>query len=450
MIILAVAAMQAGAYDFMAGDIAYNVNADGTTVTVTYTNYGNNYPGKTVIDIPERVTNGGKEYRVTAIGSYALNECSSLTTLKIPATVRSIGEYGVFACERLSTLEMGSNVQEIARYAFSETGLTTLTLPSGVATIGDYAFAGCSHLASVNVGNGVVQIGRSAFKSCTAMTHLQLGTLVETIGVNAFGGNTSLSHISCAMATPPVIQANVFDGVNKGTCLLSVPQGSLALYQTAPVWQDFVNINNGNSGFDITAGDIAYVRSAHKAQLTIGLNNQSEVSALTLTLDLPTGVTIGQTAGSADVWMDSERCTRNHNVMVEGNKILLSSPTGKPLNGNSGSLLYVNLDIDDTLADGHDIWLTGVSVSTPAGQLVNLLDRSVALDIYYLRGDADGDGTVDVADYVVACNKWLGRDVNRYFLDAADVNLNGYLDVADLVGITLRALEKTPVETVKM
>lgn len=442
-------AMHMNGYDFMADGIAYNINDDGISVTVTYTNYLNNYPGVQVIDIPERVANGTKEYTVTAIGGYALNECASLATLRIPSTVRYIGEYAVFGAYNLTTLQMGSNVQEIARYAFSEVGLSSLNLPNSVTTIGDYAFAGCNRLATVAVGNGVKQIGRSAFSACQAMIHLSLGPSVETIAVNAFAGNTALNNISCSMAVPPEIQASVFDGVNKTTCHLSVPQGSLQLYKNAPVWQEFVHMNN-NTGFEVTANDVEYLRCKKDVMLTIGLNNPIEVSAMSMVVQLPVGVTVALKSGRPNVQTNNSRCTSNHFVEVEGNKILLASSQARPLNGNTGDLLYVYLAVDDTLlVEQQDIRITDVNVSTPTGELIALQDKDVKFDIYYLRSDADGDGSVDVADYVVAANRLLDRETNRYFLDAADVNQNGYLDVADLVGIILRALKRVPVEKVK-
>ncbi len=35
---------------------------------------------------------------------------------------------------------------------------------------------------------------------------------------------------------------SVFDGVDKATCILYVPEGSVDLYKSAPVWKDFQNI----------------------------------------------------------------------------------------------------------------------------------------------------------------------------------------------------------------
>ena len=58
------------AYDFEADGIYYNIlSSDDKTVEVTYKFSGGSYSGD--VTIPETVTNGGIEYRVTAIGDDA-------------------------------------------------------------------------------------------------------------------------------------------------------------------------------------------------------------------------------------------------------------------------------------------------------------------------------------------------------------------------------------------
>jgi hypothetical protein len=87
------------------------------------------------------ITNG-----VTTIGDGTFQSCSKLTTVDIPATVKSIGQL-----------------------AFNSTGLTTVAIPASVTEIGDFAFAHCYGLTTVYIGNGVITIERDAFNDCTAV-----------------------------------------------------------------------------------------------------------------------------------------------------------------------------------------------------------------------------------------------------------------------------------------
>jgi hypothetical protein len=56
-----------------------------------------------------------------------------------------------------------------------------------------------------------------------------------------------LQSITVLWATPLVISGNVFNKVNKHTCTLNVPEGSLAAYQAAQGWKAFFD----NSDFEI-------------------------------------------------------------------------------------------------------------------------------------------------------------------------------------------------------
>ena len=53
----------------------------------------------------------------------------------------------------------------------------------------------------------------------------------------------------------------------------------------------------------------------------------------------------------------------------------------------------------------------------------------------YARGDANGDGAVNVGDIVTVTNYILALDPDPFVFSAADVDENGSIDVGDLVGI---------------
>ena len=100
-------------------------------------------------------------------------------------------------------------VTEISEGAFENNkNLTNVTIPSSITSIKDNAFKGCSNLESITVYN---------------TTPINL-SVAESRGTTRSDGSS------------------VFEGVNKATCVLYVPDASVELYKAAPVWKEFMHI----------------------------------------------------------------------------------------------------------------------------------------------------------------------------------------------------------------
>ena len=100
------------------------------------------------------------------------------------------------------------------------------------------------------------------------MTKLTLPNSVTSIGESAFYLCSGLSKITSLAEIPPVCGSGVFDGVNKTNCELIVPEGSVAAYKQAEVWNEFSNIS-GFSGVEDTVADGNTIRA---------IGNQIEIS----------------------------------------------------------------------------------------------------------------------------------------------------------------------------
>ena len=112
--------LSARAHDAEVDGIFYNLDAANKTATVTYDGeYNNAYSGDVVI--PETVTYDGITYSVTSVGEWCFYDCSSLTSITIPNSVKIL-KYGCFAgCD----------------------DLTSITIPNSVKSLGYGCFSGC-------------------------------------------------------------------------------------------------------------------------------------------------------------------------------------------------------------------------------------------------------------------------------------------------------------------
>ena len=185
------------------------------------------------------------EYQGTPWYSYREN----ITSVTIGNSVTSIGSNAFYDCYGLTSITIPNSVTSIGMSAFAWcSGLTSITIPNSVTSIGDWAFRDCSGLTSIEIPNSVTSIGESAFLYCSGLTSVTIGNSVTSIGGYAFSGCTGLTSIYNYATTPQVIDSFVFGGiewhgsVNKSTCVLYVPAGSIDLYKAAEGWNEFENI----------------------------------------------------------------------------------------------------------------------------------------------------------------------------------------------------------------
>lgn len=152
---------------FTAGNLNYQVNDDGVSVTVT--GHVNGYEATGELNIPESVSYEGNDYTVTAIGSCAFLYCFYLTDLTIPNTVTTIGDGAFPYCQGFTgDLVIPNSVTAIEYGAFQYClGLTGLVLGNSVETIGDYAFNSCDNLTgTLYIPSNVTSLGGNSFGYC--------------------------------------------------------------------------------------------------------------------------------------------------------------------------------------------------------------------------------------------------------------------------------------------
>ena len=145
------------------------------------------YTGKRgIVEIPEGVK---------IIGEYAF--CgSSITSVKIPNSVKGIDSRAFYNCCDLTSITIPDSVKKIGTQAFyCCSKLTSITIPDSVESIERSAFEGCIGLKQVTIGDGVTSIGNSAFYQCIHLTSVTIGSGVTSIRNSAFEGCYDLNSV---------------------------------------------------------------------------------------------------------------------------------------------------------------------------------------------------------------------------------------------------------------
>ena len=197
--------------------LTYTLNADHTA---TVANYDNSTPDG-VIDIPDTVISGGQTYTVTAIGVSAFGSFSTrinVSSVFIPATVRSIGSHAFIYCNALTTVTFaeGSQLKSIGSNAFwgSEhlyPRFKEIKIPDSVETIGNGAFRHCQNLERITLPSALQTLSNGTFYGCAALSEVTFPASLKTIEKSAFGYCRNLSEVKLP-ASLTTIQSYVFNG----------------------------------------------------------------------------------------------------------------------------------------------------------------------------------------------------------------------------------------------
>ena len=191
-------------------NLTWEYNPSTTTLTISGTgdmyNYNNTTSKAPWYEYRENISSVIIQEGVSSIGKYAFYQCTALTSLSIPSTIKTIGDYA-FKGASLATITVdGNNAVFDSREncnAIIETTSNTLivggrntTFPSSVTIIGNGAFAGRAGLTSITIPEGVTTIGENAFSECPDLTEVVLPSTVNTIGRYAFWHSTALESIN--------------------------------------------------------------------------------------------------------------------------------------------------------------------------------------------------------------------------------------------------------------
>lgn len=234
--------------------LTYTLNADHTATVANY----DNSTQDGVIDIPDTVTSGGQSYKVTAIGDSAFKSLSTpinVSSVFIPATVRSIGGSAFYYCNALTTVTFAedSQLKSIGGSAFCGTEhahprFKEIQIPDSVETIGNAAFRYCQDLERITLPSTLQKLSNSTFHGCTALSEVTFPASLKTIEKGAFIGCRKLSEVKLPVSLT-AIEVYVFDSCSSLETVFYY--GSLAQWSQINTSNDFL----GDSCPSLVMGD---------------------------------------------------------------------------------------------------------------------------------------------------------------------------------------------------
>lgn len=474
------------------GDYYYNTNPSSSYNS--YRKYtSNNHISDYMFYGCSTLTNLSLPQNSTAIGAHALDGCLNLSIISMPDEITTIGESAFNGDISLNRVSIPDQTTSIGNYAFQGcTGLTTLILSSSVRTIGNGMLNGCLNIQEISLNSdnpyystlngvlynntrtsliiypagkqsqtfeipdGVTEIKSSGFFGAKALEYLFLPESLTTIGADAFKGCSNLTKLFARPTTPAECANDCFEAVSKSNCTLYVPRGSYSDYWAAPVWGEFLKIEESNDlsvGGNIAKPDYCFEfpeTSLSRGKCTyipVAMNNVDPITSFQCDIVLPDGIKLYEDASGEIVFKKSDRFPMSQMIesRVQSNgdiRIISTSLSNEEFSGTEGILFYIPLFITDSNANEDSEYMMTVKnieftrKDQSGYHAVDSPDISVNLSVSeYSLGDANGDGRITGSDAVVAKAYILG-DKPAIIFKAADMNFDGKISSTDVVLIT--------------
>ena len=104
------------------------------------------------------------------VDSHMFYNCRSLTSLKLPKTVKKIEQNAFYNCQSLKECTLPESLSEINDKAFAKTKLSEVTFPASLTSIKYEAFSECSNLKTLRFTSpSVPTFGQDVFEDCSKL-----------------------------------------------------------------------------------------------------------------------------------------------------------------------------------------------------------------------------------------------------------------------------------------
>ena len=432
---------------------------------------------------------------VSSIGEGAFAECSGLTSITVSddnPNYDSRGGCNAIIHTSTNTLVAGcvntvipTDVTSIGYKAFSRcSGLTSITIPEGVVSLGIGCFSNCADLSSVALPQSLTSIDRLAFSDCVSLTDITLPEQLDTLGYGVFGFCDNLKTVRCEATTPPRIDEKAFQNVADAT--LYVPFGTKAAYEAAPYWQNFGQILE--SGVDATIDGIHYSLNPRSGQAIVLAGDYSGDITIPATVTYEgeeytvkeiasgafmsrdiTSVTFPTTLTAIHGWSFVSCNSLPEVTLPEGITEIESGTFGWCQNLTTATIPSTVTNIGDQVfiyctqlasvycnattppafsASAFQNIASDATLYVPAGTKADY--EAAGYGDYFAQiveianvapGDVNGDGQVNVVDFLSTANYILGNTPEVFIVKAAnvveDLNDDGTpkINVTDFLGI---------------
>ena len=190
--------------------------------------------------------------------------------------------------------------------------------------------------------------------------------------------------------------------------------------------------------FDVSAGG--------QYEIAIQMKNSANIRGFQFSLFLPEGVTAAKTnKGKIRASLNQDRLDEEdeHSLTISEHEdgsllFLCSSQYDENFLGNDGDVVYLIVNVSEDMEDGdYPVLLKNIKLSETDISVFyeTALVKSTMTVSSYMLGDINGDGVVDLSDYIGVANHIHSIPQTIFIEKAGDVDQNNIIDLSDYIGV---------------
>lgn len=376
------------------------------------------------------------------IGNEAFNKCQELVDVDI-VYIEHLGYSGFSECPKIKKICLPSTIviDEHSWGAFAwDSGLEEIEFFEGTTRIDNLAFIGCENLKSLPYGlpSTLESIGHNAFTECKSLESVTIPQNVNWIQEEAFKDCSKLTSVISRIPDPTnmTFERDVFTGISKNA-VLYVPKGTISAY-TKKGWTKYFAKVVEEPANTLYPKELS-TRAGKQPTLAIAMDNDSKITAMQFDLVLPEGITVATDEDGMIITLGSRAATSHtvaKRIQNDGSvRIVCSSNSSAIFSGNTGSVVFVKLNVDSQMADGdYDVTVRNIELSSDNGVAFHPEWASATITVGgIIMGDVDYNGSVTVNDAVWIVRRILNNTPEGFVEAAADLDGNGSISINDKV-----------------
>ena len=191
---------------------------------------------------------------------------------------------------------------------------------------------------------------------------------------------------------------------------------------------------------------VAEVGATKGQQAAFGIdleNKTTDLTAYQFDLTLPDGFSLSVNDKGRFLVTKTSRYEDDSQTLniskLEGNtyRFVCFSMSNEVITGTSGAILNASLTIGESVNEGsYEATISNIVVTKTDGTQLKLSDSKFNIVVTnVIKGDANGDGEVNVSDIVEIVNYIMNKPSDKFVFTAADVNEDGEVNVTDIVKV---------------